>query len=373
MENYIKKIKNPKRLRLPNGFGSISYLGERRRRPFMMRAPSTYDEYGKEIRPILGYTDNYYDAYTQLVAYNQNPNKIKEDTLRFSDLFTLWSEYKKKRFLELAQKGKLKKNQKVPYAANYDSVYKNQCKPLHNKKMGELCSNDFQQIIDDCDKGYTTKKYIKLLASQLFEHANYLGMKLDKQIIERLEVGSAEKSTKHKIFTDKEIELLWNNLGNKEVDPNDIIDIILINLYSGMRPTELLEMEIPNVDLNSHIMIGGSKTTAGIDREIPIHDKILPLVKKRYNSRHKYLILKKDGTPLLYRHYLDLFKEVMSNLSMDHTPYDCRSTTATKLYNAGVDQLIYKLILGHDVSDITEKHYIKITASQKVKAINSFD
>ena len=72
-------------------------------------------------------------------------------------------------------------------------------------------------------------------------------------------------------------------------------------------------------------------------------------------------------------HNLDLFKEVMSNLNMDHTPYDCRSTTATKLYNAGVDQLIYKLILGHDVSDITEKHYIKITSSQKVKAINSFD
>ena len=373
MENYIKKIKNPKRLKLPNGFGSISYLGKNRRRPFMMRAPSTYDEYGKEIRPILGYTDDYYDAYAQLVIYHENPNQLKEDSLRFSDLFTLWSEYKKKRFLELAQKGKLKKNQKVPYAANYDSVYNNQCKALHNKKMGELCSNDFQQIIDNCEQGYTTRKYIKLLGGQLFEHVNYLGMNLDKQIIERLEVGSAEKSTKHKIFTDEEIQKLWDNLGNHEIDPNNIIDIILINLYSGMRPTELLEMEIPKIDLQSHIMVGGIKTNAGIDREIPIHDKTLPLVKKRYNLKHKYLILKKDGTPLLYRHYLDLFKEVMSNLDMNHTPYDCRSTTATKLYNADVDPLIYKLILGHDVSDITEKHYIKITASQKVEAINSFD
>lgn len=354
---------------MPNKFGSISFLGEGRRRPFMMRAPATYNDDGKEIRPVLGYTDDYYEAYETLLKYHKKSQE-KEGTLRFSDLFTLWSEYKKKRFNDLKEKGKLKKNQRVAYASNYDSVYKNQCKPLHNKLLSDLCSADFQNIIDNCDKGYTTRKYIKLLGGQLFEHANYLGMKLDKQIIERLEVGSAEKSTKHKIFTDVEIQKLWDNLGNKQIDPNDIIDIILINIYSGMRPTELLEMENKNIDLNSHIMVGGIKTTAGIDREIPIHNKTLPLVKKRYNIRNKYLILKKDNTPLLYRHYLDLFKEVMSNLDMNHTPYDCRSTTATKLYNAGVDSLIYKLILGHDVSDITEKHYIKITPGQKVEAIN---
>lgn len=373
MENYIKKIKNPKRLKLPNGFGSISYLGEHRRRPFMMRAPTTYDENGKAIRPILGYTDDYYDAYTQLVIYHENPNQVKEKTLRFSDLFTLWSEYKKKRFLELAQKGKLKKNQKVAYAANYDSVYKNQCKPLHNKKMGELCSDDFQQIIDNCEQGYTTRKYIKLLATQLFEHANYLGMKLDQKIVKRLDIGSEDESTKHKIFTDDEVQTLWDNLGNKTVDPNDIIDIILINIYGGMRPSELLKLKTTKIDLESHIMVGGIKTNAGIDREIPIHNKTLPLVKNRYNPKHKYLIVKNDGTPLLYRHYLTLFKKVMANLGMDHVPGDCRDTTATKLYNAGIEELIYKLILGHSIDDVTKKHYIKITARQKVEAINSFD
>ena len=365
----MKKIKNPKRLKMPNKFGSISFLGEGRRRPFMMRAPATYDDNAKEIRPILGYTDDYYEAYETLLKYHKKSQE-KENVLKFSDLYTLWSEYKKKRFNDLKEKGKLKKNQRVPYASNYDSVYKNQCKPLHDKYLSNLCSDDFQKIIDDCDKGYTTRKYIKLLGSQLFEHANYLGIKLDKDIINRIEVGDTDKSTMHKIFTDDEINILWNNLGNSQTDPHGIIDIILINIYSGMRPTELLEMKSSNIDLKRQFMIGGIKTNAGIDREIPIHDKTLPLVKKMYNPNNKYLILKKDGTPLLYRHYLDLFKEVMNNLGLEHTPYDCRSTTATKLYNSGIDPLIYKLILGHDVSDITEKHYIKITAEQKVNAIN---
>lgn len=365
----MKKIKNPKRLKMPNKFGSISFLGEGRRRPFMMRAPATYDDDAKEIRPILGYSDDYYEAYETLLKYHKKSQE-KEGTLRFSDLFTLWSEYKKKRFNDLKEKGKLKKNQRVAYAANYDSVYNNQCKPLHNKLLSDLCSADFQNIIDNCDKGYTTRKYIKLLGGQLFEHANYLGIKLDKEVIDRLEVGDTDKSTKHKIFTDDEIDLLWKNLENKQIDPHGIIGIVLINLYTGMRPTELLEMKTSNIDLKSQIMIGGIKTNAGIDREIPIHNKILPLIENRYNLKNEYLITKENSKPILYRHYLDLFKDVMNNLNLDHTPYDCRSTTATKLYNAGIDQLIYKLILGHDVSDITEKHYIKITAEQKLEAIN---
>lgn len=164
--------------------------------------------------------------------------------------------------------------------------------------------------------------------------------------------------------------MLWKNLENKQIDPHGIIDIVLINLYTGMRATELLEMKTSNIDLKHQIMIGGIKTNAGIDREIPIHNKILPLIENRYNLKNEYLITKENSKPILYRHYLDLFKDVMNNLNLDHTPYDCRSTTATKLYNAGIDQLIYKLILGHDVSDITEKHYIKITAEQKLEAIN---
>lgn len=365
----MKKIKNPKRLKMPNKFGSISFLGEGRRRPFMMRAPAIYDNDAKEIRPIIGYTDDYYEAYEALLKYHKKSQE-KEGTLRFSDLFTLWSEYKKKRFNDLKEKDKLKKNQRVAYAANYDSVYNNQCKPLHNKLLSDLCSADFQNIIDDCSKGYTTRKYIKLLASQLFEHANYLGINLDKKIIDRLEVGDVDKSTKHKIFKDEEIKRLWDNLGNIEVDPHGIIDIILINVYSGMRPTELLEMKTSKISLKNQIMIGGIKTNAGIDREIPIHNKTLKLVENRYKSKNELLITKKDGTPLLYRHYLDLFKGVMSNLNMDHVPYDARHTAATKLYNANVDPLLYKLILGHDVSDITEKHYIKITSKQRLEAIN---
>ena len=46
-----------------------------------------------------------------------------------------------------------------------------------------------------------------------------------------------------------------------------------------MRPGELLNMECANVYVEDRYMLGGSKTKAGKNRIIPLHDDIIPLVK----------------------------------------------------------------------------------------------
>lgn len=375
MVNKInKKIKNPKnKMKLPNGFGSISFLGQNRRNPFMMRAPAVFDEYGRAKRTIIGYTDDWYKAMEALIIYNKDPLSIEKKELTFEQIYNLWSAHQKNRFKELKEKGKLPKTKKRAYAPNYDSVFHNQCKDLHQRKIVELCTSDFQKIVDDCDKGYSTRRYIKLLGKQLFLHSIFLGLKLDINVIDRIELGEIEGIKKHNIFSDLDIQILWQNLGNTKIDPENIIDVVLITLFSGMRPTELLEQKTAKIDLKTQIMIGGIKTNAGIDREIPIHDKILPLIKKRYDEGNKYLITKKDKSPFKYRHFLKLFKDLMEKLNMEHIPYDCRATVATKLYNAGIDELIYKLILGHAINDVTEKHYISISRDQKVEAINKIN
>jgi len=212
-----------------------------------------------------------------------------------------------------------------------------------------------------------------LLFSKLLTHAKYLGLNVDFDILKLIVLPLEEsKKNKHVNFTDNEIKILWNNLGNEDIDPYNIISIILIGIYSGLRPDELLEIKKENVYLEKNKMIGGFKTEAGIDREIPINAKIKPLIKKRMNKLGVYLIVKEDGTQFNYRHYLDIFKNTTKKLfGKYHLPHDTRDTTATLLYNAKVDKLIIKHILGHSTkSDVTEHHYIKITFDQKLEAIN---
>ena len=59
-------------------------------------------------------------------------------------------------------------------------------------------------------------------------------------------------------------------------------------IYTGLRPTELLEIQTENVHLDEKYMVGGMKTEAGKDRIIPLNDKIIPLVKNRYDANKKY-------------------------------------------------------------------------------------
>ena len=76
-------------------------------------------------------------------------------------------------------------------------------------------------------------------------------------------------------------------------------------IYTGLRPTELLEIQTENVHLDEKYMVGGMKTEAGKDRIIPLNDKIIPLVKNRYDANKKYLINNKFGNHYTYGAYMN--------------------------------------------------------------------
>ena len=74
-----------KKLKLPNGFGSISYYGEHRRKPYVCK------KYIKGKQKPIGYFATYEDALAYLVAYNKNPSLFNPSEITFSEIFKLWS------------------------------------------------------------------------------------------------------------------------------------------------------------------------------------------------------------------------------------------------------------------------------------------
>ena len=129
------------------------------------------------------------------------------------------------------------------------------------------------------------KNIIKVMFNQILDYAIEYEL-IDKNYARDFSISKedrkemAEKRESHIPYTDEEMEKLWQNINS-----NPIIDIILIQCYTGWRPKELEIMKISDVDLGLRTMKGGVKTKAGKNRIVPIHSKIYELVRKHYEER----------------------------------------------------------------------------------------
>ena len=77
-----------------------------------------------------------------------------------------------------------------------------------------------------------------------------------------------------------------------------------------------------------------------------------------------------DGKPITYAQYKKyIWNPIMQELGLDKKPHECRHTCATKLKNAGIDELTRKRILGHSTQDITDR-YTHTSIQQLIDAID---
>lgn len=331
----------------PNGYGSVFKLGGNRRKPWCARVTVGWTDEGKQQYKNIGYYEERSEAMIALAQYNNDPYDLDSNKITFGEIYEKWSEEKFPKISDSNIRG---------YKTSF-----NKCAFLHKMKFKQIRKMHMQRVIDEnAHLSYQVRMKLKTLFSQLYRFA------IENDIVEKdysKFVDAGEMTTKivRVPFSDDEIETLWNNLDKP------YIDTILIMIYSGMRVGELLEIKTADVDLNKQIMIGGIKTKASIDRIIPIHNRILPLI----DTSKEYLVVSPTGKKMSYNNYIQRqFTPIMKELGMNHLPHDCRHTTATKLDNADVNRKIVKMILGHASNDVTERVYTHKTSEQLLSAIN---
>lgn len=335
----------------PNGYGSISKLSGNRRKPYMVRRTVQRTPEGKQIFEVLGYYATRKEAMQALAKYNENPNQFKSQDITFAELYEKFAERKFKRISESGVNG-------------YRHAYVIS-EPLYGMKFVDIKSPQLQHIIDTCGKGYPTLRKLKVLYNQMFKFARELDI-VDKDYSEFIVIGSYEDQQSRMPFSSAEIQMLWDNVGRM-----DYIDTVLIMIYSGIRPGELVTILTENINLDERYMRGGIKTQAGKNRIIPLNKKILPFIKSRLESGHEYMLTDEDGLPMTYeRYYIGRFKKLMEQLGMKHKPHDCRHTFATLMDNAGANKLSIKRIMGHASKDITDKVYTHKDIDELLKAID---
>lgn len=123
-----------KRMKLPNGFGSIKYLGDNRRRPYAVYPPAEIVQYGPKSPKALAYSE---DAYELLTAYNmEKKGQIKVNQSTFIDRSPTFKEvyerfYKEK--YENPHRKKLSESSKRSTRAAYLN-----CSILHDKQISQI-------------------------------------------------------------------------------------------------------------------------------------------------------------------------------------------------------------------------------------------
>lgn len=339
-------------MKLQNGFGSVWKTKEKRRRPYRVRAVIGWNDKGNPIYKELGYVENYPKGIERLELYHNSPYMIDNEKITFNDVYKLWSEKKYPLLSKSAIEG-------------YKNAYR-YCDDLYNVPFKDIKVPIIQKTVDKADGRLATQKKIKGLIGLLFDYAMANDI-VNKKYSDYVILGEQKEKIIRTPFSEEEILLLWES-----ADVLDFADTILILIYTGMRINELLSMEIKNIYLDENYMVGGSKTTAGKNRVIPIHKRIKPLIERRLkNNTSDYLIKNTANHKIDYTNYLGRnWATVMETLNMQHKPHDTRHTFATRMDDAGANKLCIKLIMGHAIPDVTDGIYTHKTIQKLLEAVN---
>ncbi|MBR3607571.1 MAG: tyrosine-type recombinase/integrase [Lachnospiraceae bacterium] len=211
-----------------------------------------------------------------------------------------------------------------------------------------------------------TQERIKSMCNLMFDYALERNLVLTNPArafkIDKLLREIEQKAKKKKPFSPSDVELLWEY---HEMIP--FADIVLIGIYSGFRPQELVLLRTENVFLDEGYIIGGIKTSNGIDRMVPIHPKIKELVAFRYQQAtelyHSEFLLNipygSSFKPFTYDTYESRFHNVMDALNLvGFTPHCTRHTFTSQAEMCGLRERAIKLIMGHSLKgDVTDYHY----------------
>lgn len=365
--------------RRPNNSGTVVKLSGKRRKPYCAKITSEdYDLVtGKKKQVPIGTFETELEALNALSLYHLTVNKQIND------------KEAKELSPDIFNKVKERHNSKVPTfkeifdildeeefsllsdssRSGYNSWIKH-FKQIYDRKITTITLQDLQYVFDNDKCGKGTKVHMKVLCTKIFKYAvvhKYINR--DDDYTEFINCGKDEDSKKHYAFSYNEIQCLRE-------ENTDMAKIVLIYIYSGLRANELLNIDRNDIHIDEicnddgierkvSYFYTGSKTSAGRNRIVPIHDSIKEYVIELLLCENKRLI---DRSYVSFNNIC--FLEYLTNLNMQHTIHDTRVTFTTLCQLNNVDVFSRKRVLGHKMKDITFDTYTDTVINKLFVEIN---
>jgi integrase len=338
-------------VRNENGFGSIVCLdksGKKRRKPWAVRITTGWND-GRQVRKYLGYYRTQADALVALAEYHKEGIGLDLTKMTLGEVYDQWIKRKEQTITAGAIK-----THKMAYA---------RFGALKDTPIRDIKKLHLQKWLDDIDLKPGSKARLRSTMHQIFEHAVAYDI-IPKNYAKDLEIAEKVEKT-GAIFTEDELKTLWDNKADQ------LVQYLLILTYTGMRIGELLAMTKDTIYLDKGYMVGGSKTEAGKDRIIPIHNKIKHLVEQ--NMTYNHLATSGRGEAYSYSGIVKTFRKLMKKLKMNHKIHDTRKTAVSIMHRSGIPMETIRMIVGHSGKGVTETVYLYKEPKELVEIINTIE
>lgn len=222
-----------------------------------------------------------------------------------------------------------------------------------------LTIDRLQKVVDDTTGSYYTARDVKTLLSHLYKRA-MAQQDVTQNLASFITLPDLEESEQIP-FTEAEIRLLWAAYKAGET----FAGYILLMIYTGMMPGELLSLKKDMIQWDTQQIVGaGKKTKKRKTTPLVIPDFFIPVLRDLCQSEgEKVVRMNRDN---FYRRYHEVVTEAGCR---DLPPYSCRHTTATALALGNIAPSVIQEVMRHTKFSTTER-YIHVNTEQSLDAVN---
>lgn len=235
----------------------------------------------------------------------------------------------------------------------------NRLKSFEFRGIQTLTVSDMETLIEQKTESYYPARDMKVMLSHLYQIA------IKREIVqynktEYVDIPYDAPKAKREVWTQEEVDALW-----KDYEKHRFTAYVLIMCYAGLRYGELSTIYLDNIHLEENYMIGGIKSDAGINREIPIHQRIKPLIEKLIAVRKRKLLEMNEDN------FYNAYWETIERAGLRHLPpHTCRHYFFSRMTAEGVQGGIIAEVGGHANYLTTLKNYVRIPLADKINSVN---
>lgn len=283
----------------------------------------------------------------EALAYAANP----EIVVRAPTLSEYWATYEASDYLDLSRSKQ----------TAFDIAWK-KLAGLAHREIGTLTIGELQAVVDDKAPTYYPAKDMKTVLSHLYKRAVAEGT-ARTNLADFIRLPALEEKEQQP-FSELELRKLWDAYGSGD----HICGHILLMIYTGMMPGELLKLTKDHIDWGTQQISGvGLKTKTRKENAIVFPDMLTPVLRdlcERSTSRKGYVVgMNKD------KFYVEYYAALERAGTRRLPPYSCRHTTATALALGNIAPSVIQQVMRHAKFSTTQR-YIHPDRDAALAAVN---